>query len=95
MEKKPAGGDSAQHISEERGEGGNWPGFNRLLHFFPQQNKPTAPHAFHHRDVVPPLAPRFGESTPSEQENSLSQHTRKKLTGVYVTPELDHIHHFA
>lgn len=58
MGKKPAGGDSAEHILVQRGERrkGLWPGFNSLLHFFPQQNTPTAPHAFHQRDVIPPLA---------------------------------------
>lgn len=37
----------------------------------------------------------LGESTPSVEGNHLSQHERKELTGVCVTPELDHIHHFA
>lgn len=81
---------------EVRSRKGLWPGFNSLLHFFPQQNALTAPYAFHQRDVIPPLA--AGDlclvNSPSEK-NHLSQHQWKKLTGVYVTSELDHIHHFA
>lgn len=44
---------SAKEVERRKGL---WPGFNKLLHFFPQQNTPTAPHAFYHQDVVPPLA---------------------------------------
>ena len=82
-------GFCSTHLLLREVRGGRGPGLLSIDYYisFPQHNVLTAPHAFHHQDVVPPLAAGdSGGSTPSEEGNHLSQHERKELTGVRVTP---------
>lgn len=75
------------HFLVQRGEKRRalWPGFNRLLHFFAQQNTQTAAHMLSITGVYSTIS--FEELTafkPPEQENALSQYEGEN-TGVYDT----------
>lgn len=91
VKTKPAGGDSTEHILVQRGERRKelWPGFNSPLHFFPQQNTLTAPHAFHHQDVIPSLAAVDpGLMNPRHQSRkNISANIRGKSSQVSVSME--------